>query len=69
MPESLPNHSKKTLSSLFVPVAADCKGPIICFFSCSGVVEDLKLTVFIPFLWGVPPELDTLRWVLQSPVI
>eukprot|EP01023_Acetabularia_acetabulum_P004403 TRINITY_DN1183_c0_g1_i4.p1 TRINITY_DN1183_c0_g1~~TRINITY_DN1183_c0_g1_i4.p1 ORF type:complete len:276 (+),score=9.06 TRINITY_DN1183_c0_g1_i4:66-893(+) len=26
-----------------------------------GVTESLKMMVAVPFLWGVPPELDTLR--------
>ena len=34
---------------------------IVLLLLCSGVSEDVKLTVFIPYLWGVPPELDTLR--------
>ena len=27
-----------------------------------GLHEILKLTVAVPFLWGVPPQLDMLRW-------
>jgi len=31
-----------------------------------GLHEILKLTVAVPFLWGVPPQLEILRWVIIS---
>lgn len=31
---------------------------------CSGVHEVLKLSVAVPFLWGVPPQLEVLKWVM-----
>lgn len=38
--------------------------PMCCVLFCSGIQPRVVLTVCIPFLWGVPPELEALRCVL-----